>query len=41
VDKDNGLFTFEQAELSIQFTEDKQGFVLTVGKQSFGYTKDK
>lgn len=41
VDKDNGLFTFDQAELSIQFTEDKQGFVLTVGKQSFGYTKDK
>lgn len=40
-DKDNGLFTFEQAELSLQFTEDKQGFVLTIGKQSFGYTKDK
>lgn len=40
-DKGNHLFTFEPAELSIQFTEDKQGFVLTVGKQSFGFTRDK
>lgn len=39
-DKDNGLFTFEQAELSIEFATDKKGFVLTIGKQSFGYTKD-
>lgn len=40
-DKGNHLFTFEPAELSIQFTDDKQGFVLTVGKQSFGFTRDK
>jgi hypothetical protein len=40
-DKGNYLFTFEPAELSIQFTDDKQGFVLTVGKQSFGFTRDK
>jgi hypothetical protein len=40
-DKGNQLFTFEPAELSIQFTDDKQGFVLTVGKQSFGFTRDK
>ena len=39
-DKDNGLFTFEQAELSIEFAADKKGFVLSIGKQSFGYTKD-
>lgn len=40
-DKGNHLFTFDPAELTIQFTEDKQGFVLTVGKQSFGFTRDK
>ncbi|MFN7419967.1 MAG: M1 family metallopeptidase [Flavobacterium sp.] len=40
-DKGNLLFTFDPAELTIQFTDDKQGFVLTVGKQSFGFTRDK
>ena len=40
-DKGNLLFTFDPAKLTIQFTDDKQGFVLTVGKQSFGFTRDK
>ncbi|WP_353087367.1 M1 family metallopeptidase [Flavobacterium sp.] len=39
-DKGNHLFAFDPAELKIQFTDDKQGFVLTVGKQSFGFTRD-
>ena len=39
-DKGNGKFTLDQAGLSIQFADDKKGFVLTVGGQSFGFTKD-
>jgi hypothetical protein len=39
-DKGNGKFSLDQAGLSIQFTDDKKGFVLSVGGQSFGFTKD-
>ena len=37
----NGKFTFDQVGLSIQFNEDKSGFVLTYGGKNFDYTRDK
>ena len=37
----NGKFTFEQAGLSVQFNEQKSGFKLSFGAQSFEFTKDK
>ncbi len=36
----NGKFSFKEAELTIEFTEDKKGFLLKLGQQSFGFTKD-
>ncbi len=40
VDKGNGKFALEEAALTIQFSEDKNGFVLSVNGQSFGFAKD-
>ena len=36
----NGKFSFKEAGLSIEFTEDKKGFLLKIGQQSFGFTKN-
>jgi hypothetical protein len=36
----NGKFSFKEAQLTIEFTEDKKGFLLKLGQQSFGFTKD-
>ena len=36
----NGKFSLKEAGLSVEFTEDKKGFVLKIGQQSFGFTKD-
>lgn len=40
-DKGNGKFTLEEAGLVIQFNETKTAFKLSVGPQSFDFTKDK
>ncbi len=37
----NGKFTFDQAGLTVQFNEQKSGFKLSFGAQSFEFTKDK
>ena len=36
----NGKFSLKDAGLGVEFTEDKKGFVLKIGAQSFGFTKD-
>ena len=36
----NGKFSLKEAGLSVEFTEDKKGFLLKIGQQSFGFTKD-
>jgi Peptidase family M1 domain len=41
VDDGNGKFSFARAGLSVQFNEQKTGFVLGYGGQNFEYTKDK
>jgi Peptidase family M1 domain len=40
-DEGNGKFTFARAGLTVQFNEQKTGFVLGYGGQNFEYTKDK
>ncbi len=40
VDKGNGKFSLDEAALNIQFAEDKNGFVLSVNGQSFGFAKE-
>ena len=37
----NDKFTFEQAGLTIQFTENKNEFTLGINGQSFPFTRDK
>lgn len=39
--KGKDKFTFEQAGLTVQFNENKTGFSLKIGEQSFEFTKDK
>ncbi len=36
----NGKFTLKEAGLTVEFTNDKKGFVLKIGQQSFGFTKN-
>ncbi len=36
----NGKFSLKEAGLIIEFSSDRKGFVLKIGEQSFGYTKD-
>ena len=36
----NGKFSLKEAGLAIEFTNDKKGFVLKIGEQSFGFSKD-
>ena len=40
-EKGNGKFTFEQAQLTVQFNGPKNAFSLEVGGQKFDFTKDK
>ncbi|WP_298306035.1 M1 family metallopeptidase [Flavobacterium sp.] len=40
-DKGNGKFTLEQAGLTVQFNNTKDGFTLSISGQTFEFTKDK
>jgi hypothetical protein len=39
--KGTGKFTMDQAGFIIQFNEAKNAFTLSIGAQSFDFTKDK
>lgn len=36
----NGIFSLKEANLVLEFTQDRKGFLLKVGEQSFGFTKE-